>query len=167
MERFAKKFRVMGSIWILLELVTLFLPFMKRVQENYPEDIWSRLDYIQGAIGIFIGNVRADLPQTFTTTQAAWILGLMALPLVIAVAACVWGIVGDHKQRVSSILIFLVFLLDIIMFATKGNFLLQGEEGQSYLGKWKYVCTDHFRSQFRILRAGMDRNAEDCQRNIG
>ena len=30
-------------------------------------------------------------------------------------------------------------------------------------GKWKYVCTDHFRSQFRILRAGMDRNAEDCQ----
>ena len=57
----------------------------------------------------------------------------MALPLVIAVAACVWGIVGDHKQRVSSILIFLVFLLDIIMFATKGNFLLQGEEGQSYL----------------------------------
>ena len=110
MERFAKKFRVMGSICILLELVTLFLPFMKRVQENYPEDIWSRLDYIQGAIGIFIGNVRADLPQTFTTTQAAWILGLMALPLVIAVAACVWGIVGDHKQRVSSILIFLVFL---------------------------------------------------------
>ena len=105
----------MGSICILLELVTLFLPFMKRVQENYPEDIWSRL------------------PQTFTTTQAAWILGLMALPLVIAVAACVWGIVGDHKQRVSSILIFLVFLLDIIMFATKGNFLLQGEEGQSYL----------------------------------
>ena len=71
MERFAKKFRVMGSICILLELVTLFLPFMKRVQENYPEDIWSRLDYIQGAIGIFIGNVRADLPQTFTTTQAA------------------------------------------------------------------------------------------------
>ena len=92
MERFAKKFRVMGSICILLELVTLFLPFMKRVQENYPEDIWSRLDYIQGAIGIFIGNVRADLPQTFTMTQAAWILGLMALPLVIAVAACVWGI---------------------------------------------------------------------------
>ena len=32
MERFAKKFRVMGSICILLELVTLFLPFMKRVQ---------------------------------------------------------------------------------------------------------------------------------------
>lgn len=62
-----------------------------------------------GAIGIFIGNVRADLPQTFTMTQAAWILGLMALPLVIAVAACVWGIVGDHKQRVSSILIFLFF----------------------------------------------------------
>ena len=133
MERFAKKFRVMGSICLLLELVTLFLPFMKRVQENYPDDIWSRLDYIQGAIGTFTGNVRADLPQTFTTMQAAWILGLMALPLVIAVAACVWGIVGDHRQRVSSILIFLVFLLDIIMFATKGNFLLQGEEGQSYL----------------------------------
>lgn len=133
MERFAKRFRVMGSICILLELVTLFLPFMKRVQENYPDDIWSRLDYIQGAIGTFTGNVPVDLPQTFTTTQAAWILALMALPLVLAVVACVWGIVGDHRQKVSSILVFLVFLLDIIMFATKGNFLLQGEEGQSYL----------------------------------
>lgn len=133
MERFAKKFRVMGSICILLELVTLFLPFMKRVQENYPDDIWSRLDYIQGAIGTFTGNVPVDLPQTFTTTQAAWILALMALPLVLAVVACVWGIVGDHRQKVSSILIFLVFLLDIIMFATKGNFQLPAEEGRSYL----------------------------------
>lgn len=31
MERFAKKFRVMGSIAILLELAAAFLPFIKRV----------------------------------------------------------------------------------------------------------------------------------------
>ena len=133
MERFAKKFRVMGSIAILLELAAAFLPFIKRVQENYPDVTWNQLNYIQGAFTALTKGTEQKLPEVLTSGQAVWVLIFMLLPLLIAVTAGVWGVVGDHTQKVSLMLIFLVFVLDIVLLAMGGQLKAEAGDGQTYL----------------------------------
>lgn len=133
MERFAKKFRVMGSIAILLELAAAFLPFIKRVQENYPDVTWNQLNYIQGAFTALTKGTEQKLPEVLTSGQAVWVLIFMLLPLLVAVTAGVWGMVGDHTQKVSLILIFAVFVLDIVLLAMGGQLKAEPGEGQTYL----------------------------------
>ena len=133
MERFAKKFRVTASICILLELAAAFLPFLKRVQENYPDVTWSQLNYIQGAFTALTKGTEQKLPEVLTSGQAVWVLIFMLLPLLIAVTAGVWGVVGDHTQKVSLMLIFVVFVLDIVLLAMGGQLKAEAGDGQTYL----------------------------------
>ena len=44
MNRFAKKFRVLGSLCVLLNLIAFFQPVTMRIQENYADLTWSQLD---------------------------------------------------------------------------------------------------------------------------
>ena len=133
MERFAKKFRVTASICILLELAAAFLPFLKRVQENYPDVTWNQLNYIQGAFTALTKGTEQKLPEVLTSGQAVWVLIFMLLPLLIAVAAGVWGMVGDHTQKVSLLLVFVVFVLDIVLLAMGGQLKAEAGDGQTYL----------------------------------
>ena len=54
MNRFAKKFRVLGGLCVLLNLAALFAPVTRRVQENYADIIWKQLDYVQSVLACLL-----------------------------------------------------------------------------------------------------------------
>lgn len=117
MNRSARVFRVMGSIFVLLNLTALFLPLIRRVQGNYGELTWTPLDYVKNLFsGEFPGVWEGE--GILWRAPALWVICLVLLPLLLSVVAGVWGIVGNDKQKVSSLLIFVIFLLYIIMTAT-------------------------------------------------
>ena len=103
MSRFAKKFRILGSLCILLNLTAVFLPFVRCVQENYADITWSQWDYLES---MFTNGKLA-----LNTGSEVWALAFLLLPLLLSVAAGIWGMVGSYTQKGSSILIFAVLLL--------------------------------------------------------
>lgn len=131
MSRFAKKFRMLGSICVLLNLAALFVPVTRRVQENYADITWNQLGYIQGALAKYI-PFSADQAAELTSAQAGWILLFMALPLLLSLIAGIWGMVGSDTQKVSSVLESVVLLLYIGMTATVGSLWPEAAEGQAY-----------------------------------
>ncbi|MGN1168344.1 MAG: FHA domain-containing protein [Lachnospiraceae bacterium] len=117
MNRSARIFRVLGSILVLLNLIAFFLPLVNRVQENYGELAWTQLDYFKCMLsgklpGVWVGEgIEYAAPRL-------WIVCLILLPLFLSVIAGIWGIVGNERQKGSSILIFAVFALYIVMAVT-------------------------------------------------
>ena len=67
-----------------------------------------------------------------TSGQVGWILLFMVLPLVLSLLAGIWGIVGNHTQKVSSVLVFAVLLLYIGMAAAISSLWPAAAEGQTY-----------------------------------
>lgn len=131
MNRFAKKFRVISGLCVLLNLIALFVPVTRRIQENYADLTWTQLSYIQSAVAKllpFLGGGDAEL----TSGQSAWILFFIALPLLLSLTAAVWAVVGSHSQKISSVLAFLVLLLYIGMAATIGGLWPEAAKGQSF-----------------------------------
>lgn len=123
MNRFAKKFRVLGSLCVLLNLAAFFLPVTKRIQENYADLTWSQLDYVKGALGEASEAVSVSM---------VWVLLLMVLPLLLSLTAGIWGLAGSYVQKVSSILEFFVLFLYIGMTAGISSLWPEIAEGQSY-----------------------------------
>ena len=131
MSRFAKKFRVLGSLCILMNLAALFFPFIKRVQENYADVDWTQMDYLRSAVSkIFSLSVPDGIK--LTDGQVGWLLLLVALPLLLSLTAGIWGMVGSHTQKVSSILIFLTLAFYVGMVASIGNLWPEAAEGQTW-----------------------------------
>ncbi len=127
MNRSARTFRVLGSIFVLLNLAALFLPMIRRIQENYGELTWTQFDYLKNMFsGTFTGVWMAS-GGYFTdsgihyTASRVWIICLIFLPLLLSVIAGIWGIVGNERQKGSSILILFVLPLYIIMAASYEN----------------------------------------------
>lgn len=144
MNRFAKKFRVFAGLCILLNLVALFIPVTRRVQENYTDITWNQIDYIQSALSKYIPFLGKNTNE-LTNGQAGWILLFMMLPLILALISGVWGIIGSHSQKISSVLILLVLLLYIGMVTTIGNLWPEAAEGQIYCRgtacTWNLICS--------------------------
>lgn len=131
MSRFAKKFRVLASLCVLMNFVTLFFPLIKRVQENYADVTWTPLDYIQSAMSKLFSFSIADRIE-LTDGQVIWIALWILLPLLLSIAAGVWGMVGSPTQKVSSILILAVLLLYAGTNVSIGNMWPEVAEGQSF-----------------------------------
>lgn len=117
MNRSARIFRVLGSIFVLLNLIAFFLPLVNRVQENYGELAWSQPDYLKCMIsgrlpGVWVGE------GIEYATPYLWIICLLVLPILLSVIAGIWGIVGTERQKGSSILIFVIFILYLVMAVT-------------------------------------------------
>ena len=123
MSRFAKKFRILGSLCILLNLTAVFLPFVRCVQENYADLTWSQWDYLES---MFTNGKLA-----LNTGSEVWALALLLLPLLLSVAAGIWGMVGSYTQKGSSILIFAVLLLYTGMAVTSPSVWPEAAKGQS------------------------------------
>lgn len=132
MNRFAKKFRVLGSLCVLLNLAALLMPVTKRIQENYGDLTWSQLDYIRG---MFAGSLSSLDGQTAEAASGPlwWILLFLILPLLLSVLAGIWGLAGSHTQKVSSILEIGVLLLYIGMAVSAGILWPEPSAGQGYL----------------------------------
>lgn len=131
MNRSAKGFRVVSSIFILLNIAAFFMPVTARVQENYAALKWSQLDYVKSmfAGGIPFGDhVIVDI----SVMQMIWIIFLMVLPLILSVITGIWGIVGSYRQIASSILAFLILVLYIGMYASISVVWLEAGAGQIY-----------------------------------
>ncbi|MBO5373354.1 MAG: FHA domain-containing protein [Lachnospiraceae bacterium] len=107
MNRAAKGFRVFGGILILLNLVAVFLPVTVCTQENYPTLTWSAYDYIRGLFGQNLPYGEAA-SNDITSEQMLWVAALMIAPVILALIACIWGMVGSARQVFSSILGILV-----------------------------------------------------------
>lgn len=117
MNRSARIFRILESLLVLLNLIAFFLPLVNRVQENYGELAWTQFDYFKCMLsgrlpGVWVGEGIEYAPPRL------WIVCLVLFPLLLSVIAGIWGIVGSERQKGSSILVFVVFALYIVMAAT-------------------------------------------------
>lgn len=134
MNRFAKKFRVLAGLSVLLNLAALFLPAVKRMQENYADVTWNQIDYLQSALARFLsfmGEPRLEL----TTSQTSMVLLLMLLPLLLSLTAGIWSLVGSQTQKMSSFLIFVLFVLVIGMAALNPSLWPQAEQPSQTFGR--------------------------------
>lgn len=114
MERYAKGFRSFGGFLILLELVSFFLPITERIQAGYATLRWSQFQYVKAMLeGAIPYTEESTIPAT--TAQMAIVLCCMAVPLLLAVAAGLWGLFGSPRQRGSSILTFIILILYIVL----------------------------------------------------
>lgn len=114
MERYAKGFRNFGGFLALLNLINFFLPITERAQEGYTTLQWSQFQYVKALLGKSLPYAGENTIPV-TSTQAALVLCCMALPLILALAAGIWGIVGNSRQWGSSILIFIILILYIVL----------------------------------------------------
>lgn len=131
MNRFSKGFRTLGGICILLNLVAFFLPMTQRVQKNYGTLTWTEFDYLKS---LFEQRLPAGEGEHFAAAgmQSVWILLLMILPLLLSLAAGIWGIVGSFKQKISSIAAFAVLTLYAAMSFTVSYVWPEAGSGQTY-----------------------------------
>lgn len=131
MNRFAKKFRVLGSLCVLLNLFALFLPVTRRVQDNYADLTWTQADYIKGALSRYLPFFEGETSDV-TSVSAGWVLLFMVLPLLLALIAGIWGLAGNSAQKGSSVLAFAVLLLYIGMAADIGRLWPEAAGGKEY-----------------------------------
>ena len=131
MNRSAKGFRVAAGLLVLLNLAAFCLPVTGRTQENYAALKWSQLDYIKNMFG---GNrPYGGTEAGITSTQIIWILCFMALPLLLSVVAGIWGIVGNYRQKASSILTFVILFLYAGLYVSVGLLWPAASKGQMYV----------------------------------
>lgn len=131
MNRSAKGFRVVSSIFTLLNIAVFFLPVTRRVQENYAALSWSQLEYVKDMFG---GGVPFGDGTTvgIDPLQMMWIICFMILPVIVSVVAGIWGIVGNYRQIVSSILIYIILALYIGMYFSISVVWPDASDGQIY-----------------------------------
>ena len=132
MERYAKGFRSFSGFLILLNLAGFFLPLTERTQEGYTPLRWSQFDYIKALLGGALPSAGEDTIFV-SSTQTALILCCMVLPLILALAAGIWGIVGGPRQRVSSLLIFLVLILYLALYGFLDILWPEAQFTQTYI----------------------------------
>ena len=97
MSRFAKGFRVASALFVLLNLVVIFVPITVCTQENYPTLTWTTFDYMKSILEKKLPYDKAVL-NGISTGQLIWILGFMFLPIILAVITGIWGMVGNERQ---------------------------------------------------------------------
>lgn len=131
MERYAKGFRSFGGSLILLELAVFFLPLTECTQDGYTTLRWSQFDHIKALLGGPMPYTGGDAASV-TGTQTAVILCCMVLPLVLALAAGIWGIFGSPRQWGSSILIFIILILYIVLGGSVSALWPEAQLTQAY-----------------------------------
>ena len=131
MNRSAKGFRLFSGIFVLLNLVAAFLPVTVGKQENYPTQTWSTFDYVRSMFGKALPYGDAEI-SGITSSQVMFIVGLMIVPLLLAVLAGIWAIVGSARQIVSSLLAFVILAVYAGMFLKVTCLLPVVETGIAY-----------------------------------
>lgn len=117
MDRLAKKWRTAAGILLLISLVALFLPVTNRVQENYATIQWSPYDYLEQ---MQQGNLPSGTEDAVSLSgkQTVFLICFMIVPILLALLAGIYGVIGSSRQMISAILTILVsglFLLTVVL----------------------------------------------------
>lgn len=136
MNRKAKGLRIAGGIGILLNIIFLFLPMTKCQPENYPVERFSQLDYITKMF-----SDEAPYCNAYTAGRIVWVMVLILIPVIISIVAGIWGIIGDDRQIVSSIMILSVFALYIALCLTIMGFYPTDEYSGDIAGIFNLICS--------------------------
>lgn len=107
MERYAKGFRRFGGFLILLNLAAFFLPVTVCTQVGYQPIRWSQLSYVQNLVGHANPDAYA---MTLSQTQSLLVVFVMILPVLLSLVAGIFGIFGSPRQKISSLLSFVVLI---------------------------------------------------------
>lgn len=131
MDRMAKKWRTAAGMLLLISLVALFLPITNRVQENYATLQWSPYDYLEQ---MQQGNLPSGTENAVSLSgkQMAFLICFMMLPMLLALLAGIYGVIGSSRQIVSAILTFLVSGLFLLMVVLLPDLWPECSKGQSY-----------------------------------
>lgn len=132
MERYAKGFRSFSGFLILLNLAGFFLPLTELTQEGYAPLRWSQFHYIKALLGRSL-PCAGENTIPVTGTQTALVLCCMLLPVILSLAAGIWGIVGSPRQRGSSILIFMVLILYLVLYGFLDTLWPDAQLTQTYI----------------------------------
>lgn len=132
MERYAKGFRSFSGFLILLNLAGFFLPLTELTQEGYAPLHWSQFHYIKALLGRSL-PCAGENTIPVTGTQTALVLCCMLLPVTLSLAASIWGIVGSPRQRGSSILIFMVLVLYLVLYGFLDTLWPDAQLTQTYI----------------------------------
>ncbi len=136
MNRKAKGLRIAGGIGILLNIICLFLPMTKCEPENYPIEKFSQLDYI---LNMFSDN--APYGDVYSSGRIIWVIVCILIPVIISLVAGIWGIVGNDRQIVSSVMILSVFALYIVLCLTIMGFYPSDEYSGDIAGIVNLICS--------------------------
>lgn len=116
MNHRAKSIRIISGVVILLNLVAFALPLTQIHHENYPKISYSSFRFM-------IALMKGELPyieKAINTQQMVWLIFFVALPGILSVIAGIWRLIGDKRQVISSIFVFLTLGLYSIMNITIG-----------------------------------------------
>ncbi|MBR1866294.1 MAG: FHA domain-containing protein [Lachnospiraceae bacterium] len=125
----AKGLRIAGGVSILLNIIIFFLPIAKYEPMNYPIERFSQWDYV---VNVF--SPEAPYGAVSSTGRFMWMFLLILVPLIVSLVAGIWKMVGDDRQIVSNILIFVVFGLYMLLFLSIGSFFPEQEYQRDIAG---------------------------------
>lgn len=136
MNRKAKGLRIAGGIIVLLNIILLFLPMTKCVPVNYPVERYSQWDYI---VNVFTDNPPYE--SAYTGGRVIWMIFFILIPVIVCLMAGIWGIVGNDRQIVSSIMIIAVLVLYFILFVSISGFFPREEYTRDIAGIFNLICS--------------------------
>ena len=129
MERYAKGFRSFGGFLLLLNLAAFFLPLTVCTQAGYQPIRWSQLSYVRALFG---HTNSGEYAIALSQTQMILIVFVMVLPLLLSLLAGILGIFGNPRQKISSILSFVVLICYLIAVLRLESLWPQAKITQEY-----------------------------------
>ena len=106
------KFRIPQGIFLLSNVLLIFLPIISIWQENYPEQVYSQLSFVQGYL-ISRTGVGASPASGFAPFMTVL---LVVLPLVLAIFAGVCNLVDRFYGKYTIIAGFVYLGLLLRLF---------------------------------------------------
>lgn len=131
MNRLAKGMRVCSGLLLLLNLAVFFSPLTIVTQSNYPDIIYSQVDYCRSLFSGTLPHEEVMAGIHAATLQTVIITFCMMLPFVLSLLAGIYGIVGSAKQKMTSIVSFIVCAGYIFLYLMLGSLwpaVIAGEE---------------------------------------
>lgn len=116
MNRLAKGMRVCSGLLLLLNLAVFFSPLTIITQSNYPDIIYSQMDYCRNLFSGTLPHEEVTAGIHVATLQIVIIIFCMMLPFVLSLLAGSYGIVGSAKQKMTSIVSFIVCVGYIFLY---------------------------------------------------
>ena len=121
MNYLAGRFRVCSGILVLLNLIVFFLPASCLTQQNYPTHHMYQADFIRAVFEgriYWAGQGVPSLSRDLSMADACVIVFGMLLPLILALTAGIWQMMGRRHPVGGSVITFIVLVLYIVMAAS-------------------------------------------------
>lgn len=129
MECYAKGFRSFGGFLLLLNLVAFFLPVTVCTQVGYQPVRWSQLSYVQSLFGHANSS---EYAIALSQKQILLVVFVMVLPLLLSLLAGILGILGNPRQKISSLVSFVVLICYVIVALRLESLWPQAKITQEY-----------------------------------